>query len=429
MSGAVDVFGNLVSAQVRKNPHRARSLLTAAYEGVWASGALPRSGLPGVQARYVGHIAHVIARSLAHPERSVLVNVYFPHELLDAFGVKPLFPEGVAVYVANTSCSSVFAQIAEEQGVPESFCSYHKVMLGMAQAGVIGRPLMVANTTLACDANQVSFRAVAEALKAPQIVVDVPHEGGPDAVDYVESQLFEVAAMLEDVTHSSLRSDALRQAMVRSRNTMESMKRYWALRGSASLPTTITSVFCDIVATHCLSSDAESARFMRSMEHLASRPSAQLGQRDNGKPRIFWVHTLPNWQMSMRQVFDGAANAEVVGTDMGWDSELQADPSDPFHSMAQRIVGNMSNGDGMRRVEHAVRLAKQARADGAIVFCHWGCKQTLGLSQLMKEAFEAEGIAALVLDGDGCDPRNVADGQMVTRVGAFIEQLEGSCHE
>ena len=35
------------------------------------------------------------------------------------------------------------------------------------------------------------------------------------------------------------------------------------------------------------------------------------------------------------------------------------------------------------------------------------------------------GLPTLVLDGDGCDSRNVADGQMVTRVGAFLEQLEG----
>jgi benzoyl-CoA reductase/2-hydroxyglutaryl-CoA dehydratase subunit BcrC/BadD/HgdB len=38
---------------------------------------------------------------------------------------------------------------------------------------------------------------------------------------------------------------------------------------------------------------------------------------------------------------------------------------------------------------------------------------------------EANGLPTLVLDGDGCDARNVADGQMVTRVNAFLEQLEG----
>ena len=39
--------------------------------------------------------------------------------------------------------------------------------------------------------------------------------------------------------------------------------------------------------------------------------------------------------------------------------------------------------------------------------------------------FEEAGLPTLVLDGDGCDERNVADGQMVTRLNAFLEQLEG----
>ena len=49
----------------------------------------------------------------------------------------------------------------------------------------------------------------------------------------------------------------------------------------------------------------------------------------------------------------------------------------------------------------------------------------MGMSTLAKRRLEEAGLPTLVLDGDGCDSRNVADGQMVTRVGAFLEQLEG----
>ena len=76
-------------------------------------------------------------------------------------------------------------------------------------------------------------------------------------------------------------------------------------------------------------------------------------------------------------------------------------------------------------MEASLTAAKQAGAEGIILFCHWGCKQTMGLSQLAKEVFEAAGLPTLVLDGDGCDSRNIADGQMATRVSAFLEQLEG----
>jgi len=100
------------------------------------------------------------------------------------------------------------------------------------------------------------------------------------------------------------------------------------------------------------------------------------------------------------------------------------DPEKPFESMARRLVYNCNNGGAARRIETALSYAKRLHADGVLLFSQWGCKQTMGLSQLAKSALEAEGFPTLVLDGDGCDRRNVAEGQMLTRVNAFLEQLE-----
>lgn len=439
MSKFVESLGKYLSDNVRSHPARVRNLLAASYRAVDAKGRLPFGGLAGVQERYVGAMGGLIAQGLHRPERCAITNVFMPTELLSAFDITPLFPEIVSVYAANTACSSVFAQIAEEGGVPDSFCSYHKVMVGMVESGIIGKPLFVANTTLACDANQVSFRRVAEYHDVPRMVIDVPCRADEDAVRYVEDQLYELAALCEDLCGRALDADKLRAAMVRSSRTMQAIKRYFNMRGSVSLPTTTTGVMCDMLATHCLSSDEESVRYAEGMERVAAEliersggaagsPSANSCELSTGDrtPRIFWMHTLPNWQMSMRAIFDKAAQAEIVGVDFTIDSDLDADPDDPFGSMARRIVGNVNNGSGMKRIERALELAKLTRADGVIVFGHWGCKQTLGLSSLAKEVFESEGLPTLVLDGDGCDPRNVADGQMVTRANAFIEQLRSA---
>ena len=49
----------------------------------------------------------------------------------------------------------------------------------------------------------------------------------------------------------------------------------------------------------------------------------------------------------------------------------------------------------------------------------------MGMALLARQMLSDAGLPTLVLDGDGCDSRNVADGQMVTRISAFLEQLEG----
>ena len=94
-------------------------------------------------------------------------------------------------------------------------------------------------------------------------------------------------------------------------------------------------------------------------------------------------------------------------------------------AMAERIVYSAFNGPVQRRIDRGIAAARQLKADGVIWFCHWGCKHTLGGAQLAKQKFEEAGYPCLILDGDGCDRSHGGEGQMATRVEAFIEMLEG----
>ena len=70
------------------------------------------------------------------------------------------------------------------------------------------------------------------------------------------------------------------------------------------------------------------------------------------------------------------------------------------------------------------RLTDHLRPDAVIQFCHWGCKQSSGGSVLLKERLQKKGIPMLILDGDGIDRRNSHDGQIKTRLEAFLEMIQ-----
>lgn len=451
----VAAVGQSVERLVPENPAAARRVLEAAYGWVALSGSLKdsRTYAQAVD-HFNGAIAQTIIDTLRRPQNSVLVNIFMPPELLAALHVRPMFPEVLSIYVGNTACSGCFAEIAEGHNVPESFCSYHKVMVGMAESGVLPAPALIANTTLACDANQVSFRRLAERYGVPHFVVDVPRTQTEASVDFVEARLYELIAVMEDALGRRFDEDAFHEACARSNRTLRTIAEYRRLRGSVSLPTSMTGELMELIATHLMlgtkaADDYANALLKiakaaeeRGVEGSGDRPAS--GTRTSGghdgkgraakghtaasvsrRPRIFWMHTLPNWQYALRDILDGPlARCELVGNDMTFDSPMTIDPSDPVRSLARRIVENHFNGAGRRRVDATLRMAKAAGADGVVVFCHWGCKQTLGISQLAKRTFEEAGLPTLVLDGDGCDGRNVADGQMVTRLNAFLEQLE-----
>jgi benzoyl-CoA reductase/2-hydroxyglutaryl-CoA dehydratase subunit BcrC/BadD/HgdB len=422
MKQYIKTLGGVIQRETAVSPARARGLLNAAYSWVRFNGAHQHNHDVRAACEYLnGAVAGTIVDSFRRPKQSVMVNIFFPCELLHALDIQPMFPEGISVYVACTACQQVFAEAAEASDVPESFCSYHKTMLGMAETGVMPAPLMIANTTLACDANQLSFRRLSQLYQVPHAVIDIPHDTGEDAVDYVALQLRALVPQLEELAGKKLDEGRLRETIACSRRTIETYRQYLALRGGVSLNTTMTGELCSMIATHVMLGRPESEEYMQKMLRAAqAAPPA-----DPEKKRIFWMHTLPNWQDSMRDILESGTRCELVGTDLSIDSLFDLDPDRPFESMARRVVETSFNGPAQRRIQSALAAAQSARADGAVVFCHWGCKQTLGLSQLAKQTLEEHGIPTLVLDGDGCDARNVADGQMVTRMNAFLEQLEG----
>lgn len=421
MKPYVEALGKLVESKAEASPESARKLLAAAYSWVRFSGKYNLH--QDVRAAYDhlnSAVAGTMVDSLVHPQETVMVNIFFPCEMLHAMDIQPMFPEGMSAYVACTACQRVFAEKAEANNVPESLCSYHKTMLGIAESGVLPKPLMVANTTLACDANQLSFRRLAEFYGVPHAVVDVPGRETEESVAYVAKQLQDMTALLEDLCHRKLDGEALKARLASSKRSIGLYRDYLKKRGQVSLPATMSGELYSMIATHVMLGRPESERYMEELlKAVESAPQA------NGKRRIFWFHVMPNWQDSMTRLFGPKGSCELVGSDLSWDFLGNIDPEKPFESMARRVVGSINNGSALRRVDTAIQAAKEARADGVILFCHWGCKQTMGLSQIAKQRMEAAGLPTLVLDGDGCDARNVADGQMVTRVNAFLEQLEG----
>ena len=94
-----------------------------------------------------------------------------------------------------------------------------------------------------------------------------------------------------------------------------------------------------------------------------------------------------------------------------------------FSGSRPRILMSIYNGSVKQRIRRAQELADLTEADGGILFAHWGCKGTIGASSLIKNSLENAGLPTMVLDGDGCNPANSSDGQVSTRLQAYLEML------
>jgi len=420
MSTVVDKFGRVVGDTAYKNPKRARRLLRAGY---FASGTqikyLPDRRLLPHQ-RYAAVISNrAIRLPLSKPRKSAVVSAFLPCEPLHAMGIVPQFTEGLAGYLNGAGCEHAFVRFAEDHGIPQTYCSYHKVLLGAALSGVLPKPALVVNTTLACDANNNTFRTLADFWKVPHFTLDVPERNNPDTVAYVAAQLRDLKGFLEEVTGGKLTEEALRDVIRRENRSIRLYRGAFDELSGKYMPNDMTSEMYKIFLTHVLAGTEEAERYF---ELLLEDVRAAAGSA--GEIRLLWAHTLPFWQNSMKNVLNRGDRLQLLCCDMNFDFMAELDEASPYEALARKLLCNTFGGPGGRRTQALLETAKALRADGVVYFCQWGCKHTLGNAYPAKERLEGAGIPTLLLDGDGCDRGNVNDGQMATRLQAFLEILE-----
>lgn len=420
----VKTYGSEVQRISTVNPERARKLLLLGWHAQnFKFRRLPNKGLPPSQQYLAQMTMDAMIAPLAHPEDSVMVSLFTPCEVLGGLGLRPYSPEGFSCYISASAAENAYLQQAESSGIPETLCSYHRVFLGAAENGLMPKPRFIINTTLACDANLLTFKYMSKFYGVPQFVLDIPFEKTPESVAYVVRQLKEMTAFLEEQTGRKVDEDLIRENADRSRRTLQNYLSYLDLRRGRYVPGEIITPMYECFATHILLGSKSSERYTQMLlEDVKKAPAADT-------TRLLWFHTLPYWQQSLRHTFNLNPNVQIVACDMVYEAIDECQTQDPYEFMARRLIYSAFNGPVMDRIRKGIDMAKRMEANGAIYFCHWGCKHTLGGAQLAKKELEAQGIPTLILDGDGCDKSHGGEGQSMTRVEAFLEMLEAARHE
>ncbi len=355
---------------------------------------------------------------------ATVTSIFMPSEPFIAMGVHPVSAEAIANFSSGAHAERGFVSYAEESGIPETYCSYHKVLMGMALSGVLEKPRMLASCSVACDANNLTFKTLAKLWDVPSVYVDVPYEISEDSIMYVADELRGLAGKAEEVFGRKIDQDALCTAVAASQRTLKLLAGSPIQRRDHLAASDMGNEMQQALAAHLALGSPETQRMAEQMgEDFAHAPSY------NGLSLV-WVHTAPFFSEPLQGVLNQSSTAQIVASEMLFDQVPLGDETPfrhradkPFEAMAERLVRNSYNGPAARRANHILELCRQTHADGAVIFCHWGCKETAGAAQLIRRTLERAGFPALVLDGDGCDRANCMEGQLSTRMSAFLEML------
>lgn len=285
------------------------------------------------------------------------------------------------------------------------------------ESKVVKKPEYAVTTSLSCDGNLNTFRYLEKKAHVPFTFLDVPYSDDKESIAYLADQLRAFTKVLEERTGKTFQEEKLQKILRTENETRRELKKFFEYQKNYYYPGELISHLYMMMGMHLLIGTEEFLDLIRFMNE-----EIQQGEPFTGK-KILWIHLLPFYQESLKEYFNSNRDYQIIASDIILDFMDELDIEHPFEALAGKIIKNLYNGSYAHKAEMIGQLADRLKPDAVIHFCHWGCKQASGGSILLKEKMQKMNIPMLILDGDGIDKRNSHDGQIKTRLEAFLELI------
>ena len=415
----VDKYIDYVRNEAIENPEKSFPKMVLGFKAnKLKTKLLPKKNISKGYQKLEAMMMSLVADSLSKEKSYVWSNIFAPCEIMQCFDLNTLSIECLSCYLTGYHLEDYFIDFAQNTGLTPTLCSYHKTFVGAVDSGVIPNPVYAVTTSLSCDGNLNTFRYLEKKKGVPFTFLDIPYEEDEASVSYLAEQLKQLTIELEKRFQKPFDIEKLKQAIRIENETRKELFRFFELQKKHYYPGELISQLYLMMGTHLMMGRPEFLELVRFLnKDIATYPVFE------GK-RILWVHLLPFYQESLRSYFNSSDKYQVIASDIIIDFMDELDESRPFEALATKIIRNLYNGSYSHKADMIGTLVDEIQPDAIIHFCHWGCKQASGGSVLLKERMKEKEIPMLILDGDGIDKRNSHDGQIKTRLEAFLELIE-----
>ena len=350
--------------------------------------------------------------------RSVWATLLTPSELVSALGLTPLVMESVGGITGTLGLTRNFLKHTVEIGVPSSLCTFHRAHLSMVLKNGFYPPGCVFAVSALCDGNLRSLQEISEYYPTPFFFVDVPEPDAPGGEVFLKNQLEEVYHQLAHLFRVKHPLERIERTVEIAEETRVWIEKVNELRQTRYIP----DVKPMSMAWHLLNQTAQlgSPRGLSFYKTLYQDLSRYGRNFPKDKLKFLLMHLPPTYDHPVVETISGRGGLIVIEefNTLKWSP---MDPKDPFGSIARKILSIHLLGGPMRRIDHINSLARDYHVDGIINFAHWGCRQSSGSLEVMKERIQKP---LLSVDTDLVDSESSSAGQIKTRVESFIEMLK-----
>ena len=382
---------------------------------------------PIARKRLTLETARIGSRLFAGDGTVAWCGVLAPFDLLHAMGVDSCFVEFVGAVLASTGGVEPFLEEAEAAGYATDSCSYHRAVTGAALQGLMPVPDFLIATSSPCSGGLAVLENLAALFERDLFVIQVPPFASEASVAWLADQLRDMARFVADHTGRELDEERLSAAIDATNRARALMVELYEIARAVPSPArprdlvNLGIVFALLMGTE---HGVEVARIYR--DELKARADAGVAGTPGEAVRLLWMQNRIQFKHPLERLLSDELGAAVVVDELNdvlWDP---IDPDRPFEGMARRILSIPLVASARERIDNMKRLAREYRVDGVLNPCQWGCRQGAGIRGLVESGMGDVGVPVLNLEVDCVDPRSFAEGQLRTRLEAFVEMLRDS---
>ena len=386
---------------------------------------LQEPDLPNSRKKYALETARLGSRLYSGKNTVAWCGVAVPFDLLNAMGITSCFVEFVGAVLAGTGMADPFLEEAEQAGFVGDTCGYHRSVIGAARKKIMPQPDFLIATTCPCSGGVAVMENLAHLFNKELFVLNVPQENSEQSVAYLADQIKDMVEFVARQTGEPLDTDKLIKAIEYTNRTRKIMDDVYQLAQKVPSPTDgrLLANFGLVMPLFLGTAEAVEIAQAFKDEFMLRIDNGIPGVPDE-KLRLLWIQNRVQFNNPLVEMLEKEHQANIVSdelNDIYWDA---IDPDDPYTGLARRAIAIPLNGHIHGRIKHLQKLARAYKLDGAINPCHWGCRQGTGARGLISDGLKEIGVPVLNLEVDCVDKRNFAEGQMRTRIEAFVEMLE-----
>lgn len=383
----------------------------------------------------VKRMVSVLVRTLRRDETLILHQEMVPPEISTAMGLSvwPAELLSILLPLLDSHAAEAYIDRCENEGIPPDICSHVKMTLGIVLNGEMPPASVIVSSNLPCDGNMTGYEITRRWNNASIFRLDIPFNFYNDrAADYFAGELKRMIAWLEENTPGRMDWERLRRICEERNRMAETEIELWDMISARPAPMAAEPVYLGhLWAFNADPGSPEATRFFRRIADITRR-NLEKGVRVVPNERfraVLWNPPLLHYSELFRWA-EEAYGVTLVIDSMTYNSQPLIDTATPDTMLRdlgkiimQGPMARHTRGPAENYIDDIFRIYKRFDLDMVWVAGHIGCKNTMALNQMLREACRERGIPLLIIEYDLSDQRICSHEGIIRQIDHFMQNV------